>query len=155
MPADRLPDVLSRLAPTSGPTTVTHDAGDWSISLDADRIDTVGSVLTKVTATRTAVDGEPIVAGQWATSIAGKASGLLEPLRVVEVDGESNRAILRSSAPARTGSEARYYEVNVEADRGVATVERYAADTAAGTPRERVPYSLTHEVAGVLAGALV
>jgi hypothetical protein len=82
--------------------------------------------------------------------VALRATGLLEPLRVIEVDAGRNEAVLRSTAPARKGERVAYYEVRLYGlDRAV--VHRFTAErTQSG--REQVAFALTHEVLAKLAG---
>src|SRR5438270_5324704 len=70
----------------------------WTVGVTADRADTVGCRLTQVDATRAdpiAEDDEALEAH--ARKAAGRATGLLEPLRLVEVDRGRHVALLRSN----------------------------------------------------------
>ena len=87
--------------------------------------------------------------------MAKRASGgLLERLKVHEVDETANTALLRSDTPTVKNDVAGYYEV-VLTGTEKASVARYAADKAAGTKRQRVPFALTHEATAKLADDIV
>ncbi|MGL4419273.1 MAG: hypothetical protein ACRCZF_01290 [Gemmataceae bacterium] len=125
---------------TDATATVTAAAQDslatkaWDLSIHRDR----------------AADGSP---RRWAEAIAENVSGLQEDLRLLEVDETRHQAILRSDGPTRKGDDAHYYEVEVtgEAD---AQLRRYQANTKDGTPRQQVPFALTHETLGELIDAI-
>ena len=81
----------------------------------------------------------------WADGIAARVSGLMEDLKVLEVDDVRQEALLRSDGPTAKGDDRLYYEVHL---RGLthATVRRYKGSRTAGTRREQVAFALTHEV---------
>jgi hypothetical protein len=115
----------------------------WSVALTADRSDVLGCLVWELTVRRS---GEPL-AGQtlrsWAERTAGRVVGLLEPLKVHEIDAERNQGLLRSAAPAQRGEQLFYYEVLL-AGCSSATVRRYQASHD-GSPREQTAFALTHE----------
>jgi hypothetical protein len=83
-----------------------------------------------------------------AEEVAGRVTGLLEPLRLVEVDASRQTAQLRSKEPARRGDDALYYELLLRGD-GSATLHRYQANRQ--TPgRAETPFALTHDALGKL-----
>jgi hypothetical protein len=143
-PLENLQDQLSRWQPSDGPSAFTADFGDWTVRIDAEQTDRIGCLVRELSVTRSAAGESPIVVGPWARKVAANAVGLLEPLRVIEVDGERNAAILRSDAPARAGDRAAYYEAALDG-RGVGTLRRYVADVKAGTRRDAMPFALTRE----------
>ena len=96
---------------------------------------------------------DPEALRSWAERVAGRATGLLEPLRLVEVDGARDEALLRSEQPARRDEQLHYYEV-VLRGRGEADVRRYQASHQPGSRREQVPFALTHEAVATLASDL-
>jgi hypothetical protein len=123
----------------------------WQVRLTADRVDTVGSLLWDVSLSRlnpSAVD-ESLKAA--ADRIAGRVTGLLEPLRLDEVDDPRGIARLRSQQPARRGEQASYYEVLLTGLDQV-SVRRY--QSAAGGKREQIAFALTHEALAKLVGDL-
>ena len=85
------------------------------------------------------------------TGIADRASGLMEDLKLIEVDEPRQEAILRSEAPAVRGDDRLYYEIHLRG-LGHATARRYKANRATGARREQVAFALTHEMVAKLAG---
>jgi len=119
---------------------VSH--GDWSITLLADQNDSLSCSLHELTLDRATPIGEELDA--WAARIAATATGLLEPLRLVEVDRPLGQALLRSAAPSVKDGKAFYYELVLErGSRSRASLHRYAGQV--GEKREAVTYVLTHD----------
>src|SRR4051794_33907364 len=82
-------------------TFALPEAG-WDVALTADRVDSVGSLLTRIEAARTApVSEDAKLLEAHAQAVAAQATGLLEPLRLVEMDRVGNVALLRSGTPSR------------------------------------------------------
>jgi hypothetical protein len=153
--ADSLLESLSAWQTTGdGRHLHRHLAGDWSVELTADRVDSVGCACWELTVSRAWVNEPQRNLRQWAERIATRTTGLLESLQVIEVDDEKNEAILRSSKPSKKADIAQYYEVHLFG-MGLATVRRYAADIGAGTRREQVSFVLTNEVIAKLADDLI
>lgn len=123
----------------------------WSIGLAADRTDTVGCLVWELALIRTVDAPDGLTLSAWATGIADRASGLMEDLKLIELDDQRQEALLRSDEPMIRGENRFYYEIHL---RGLshATVRRYKANRAAGTRREQVAFALTHEVIAKLAG---
>jgi hypothetical protein len=137
-------------ANTDGPHERTASADGWTAKVKAAAIDSVGAKLHELELTRTAPAPVGATVKGWADGVAKRASGLLERLKVHEVDDTANTAVLRSDAPTVKGDVAGYYEVTLSGT-DKATVNRYQADRAAGTKREPVPFALTHETVAKLA----
>jgi len=126
------------------------------VSLTADRADELGCLVWEMTLRRSAplagADAQALRA--WADRAAGRARGLLETLKVVEVDAERDEAILRSDTPSAKGEDRFYYEVHLKGT-GVVVVRRYRGSLAGSNPkREQVAYALTHEALARLAADL-
>jgi hypothetical protein len=139
-----------RPAGAAGPHECAATANGWTATARADTIDTIGARLTGLDLTRSAPAPDGTTLGGWADGVAKRATGLLERLKVHEVDATHDTAVLRSDAPTVKGGVAGYYEVVLTGtDR--ASVSRYQADRAAGTPREPVPFTLTHDAIAKLA----
>lgn len=136
--------------PAGGRHTLTLSPGDWSVSVTADRADSVGCLIWDMTLTHTAVGGDHLPVADWAKRTASRVTGLIEPLNVIEIDTSKNEAMLRSTSPSMKGEVASYYEVLLTGTGG-ATVKRYRADTATGARREQTAFALTHEVVAKLA----
>jgi hypothetical protein len=125
-------------------------AQGWSVRLAADRADSVGCLVWELALTRTAEPPAGLTLASWAAGIAGRAGGLMEDLKVVEVDATRDEALLRSDEPTARGDDRLYYEVLLN---GLtrATVRRYKGSRVGGR-REQVAFALTHEVLAKLAG---
>lgn len=122
----------------------------WAVQLTADKADSLSCLVWEVALARTGAAPEGLTLRAWAEGVAKRATGLLEPLKLLEVDDARAEAVLRSESPAKMGERLAYYEVRLSGlDR--ATVRRYAAGRAAGG-REQVAFALTHEVLAKLAG---
>lgn len=147
--AEILPRSLSSLSP-GGATLLAQPGDDWNAEIDMDRHDGLASVVRSIALKRAAPAPEGATLAGWANAIATRVHGLLEDLNVVEVDATINEAILRSEAPAVHGDVRSYYEVHLHGTES-ATIERFAANRAAGTKRESVGFTLTHEVIARLA----
>lgn len=131
------------------------EGSGWSAELTADRYDDLGCLVWELTLRRTAGALATDVASlrTWADRVAARATGLLEPLAVVEVDAERLVAQLRSNEPTHRGDKSAYYEVLLRAA-GEATVHRYQTVQTANARREQVAFALTHEALAKLAGDL-
>ena len=122
----------------------------WSAHLTADKTDSLSALVWELALARTGSAPEGFTLKAWAEGIAKRATGLLEPLRVLEVDDVRGEGVLRSDSPAKKGERVTYYEVRLfGTDRAV--VRRFAADRSQ-SGREQVAFALTHEVLAKLAG---
>ncbi len=137
-------------ANTDGPHECAATASGWTATARADAIDTIGARLTRLDLTRTDPPPEGATLGGGADGVAKRATGLLERLKVHEVDATHDTAVLRSDVPTVKGGVAGYYEVVLKGTEQ-ASVSRYQADRAAGTPRQSVPFTLTHDAIAKLA----
>jgi len=113
--------------------------GGWAGRLTADTVDEIGVRLWELSLSRTSPQVSDKTLAQRANLLAGRANGLLEPLRVIEVD---TVAQLRSTAPTTRGAERFYYEIVLQEDGGT-TVRRFQAGPS--PRREQVTFTLTHE----------
>jgi hypothetical protein len=130
--------------------SVDHPASGWQISVSADQVDTLGCRLNEINLSRTRPLDNPGSLVDQANRIAGRVTGLLEPLRLVEIDQPHGVAQLRSNVPAQRGEDKAYYEVLRHTD-GATQVNRYQASAG---KRQAVPFNLTHEALGKLVGDL-
>jgi len=116
----------------------------WDVTLTADKSDSLSCALKELRLERGQPHAEALK--PWAERIAQRVTGLMEPLRLLEVDGKLGKAVLRSQAPAAQDGKTFYYELVLERTaRSVATLTRYAGDRHSGAARERVPFVLTHD----------
>jgi hypothetical protein len=130
--------------------SATIPEAGWTVHLAADKADSLSCLVWELTLSRTGEAPEGLTLRAWAEGVAKRATGLLEPLKLLEVDDARGEAILRSESPAKKGERLAYYEVRLTG-LGRATVRRFnAARTESG--REQVAFALTHEVLAKLAG---
>jgi hypothetical protein len=141
--------LLERLAkwrPDSARQTleVSLPESGWAAAVTADHVEVLGCRLWELALRR--LDGAAPADDlrSRADRIAARATGLLESLRVVEVDAPAGVALLRSDAPGQWGDGLFYYEVLLRAD-GRTTLRRYQAPGPDRPCREQVPFTLTHE----------
>jgi hypothetical protein len=142
--AEALLQKLAKWRPDSRQSLdLPHAESGWAVALDAGQVEFLGSRLWEVALrplTPTPVADLPARAEQ----LAARVTGLLEPLRLVEVDAGRGVAQLRSDRPGQWGDGAFYYEVLLQAD-GATSVRRYQAPTTDQPRRQQVPFTLTHE----------
>lgn len=122
----------------------------WTVTLAADKADSLSCLVWELALARTGEAPEGFALKAWAEGVAKRATGLLEPLRVLEVDEARGEALLRSESPAQKGAAVAYYEVRLFGT-GRAVVRRFQGSRTAGG-REQVAFALTHEVLAKLAG---
>lgn len=140
--------VLRKLAewrPDSGRQTldVVHPESGWAVAVDAGQVEVLGCRVWEVSLRR--LQPAPVAdLKARAEQLAGRVTGLLEPLRLVEVDAGRGLAQLRSDRPGQCGDGQFYYEVLLQADGGT-SVRRYQAPAADQPRRQQVPFTLTHE----------
>jgi hypothetical protein len=130
---------------------VSDGSTGWGVTLTVERADQLGCLVWELALKRTppaSHNGDALAA--WAERIAGRATGLLEPLKVVEVDPVRREAVLRSASPVERGEELYYYEVHLYGV-GAATLSRYRSQRLGSAKREQVGFALTHEAVAKLA----
>jgi hypothetical protein len=145
---------LSEWHPPAGRHTLTvpDDSTGWAVAVSADRSDVLGCLVWEASVRRSASLPQGETLTRWAERTAARATGLLEPLKVHEIDAERNEGLLRSAGPSQRGEQLFYYEVLL---RGTteAVVRRYQASHTGGK-REQVAFAVTHEALAKLAAAL-
>src|SRR2546423_14828944 len=83
---------------------VPDEGAGWSLTLTADRTDSLGCLAWEFRLERTTRPAVGVAALQsWAEQVARRVTGLLEPLQVVEVDAQRPEALLRSQEPTASG----------------------------------------------------
>jgi hypothetical protein len=134
---------------------IPDEGSGWSVVITADRCDDVGCHLWEITlqSSTSAASNAEALAG-WARRAADRVTGLLEGLKVVEVDPTRNEALLRSDVPVWQGEEVAYYEA-ILSGAGRATVQRVRGSRQPGQRREQTAFSLTHDALAKLVGDLV
>jgi predicted secreted protein len=86
---------------------------------------------------------------EWAAAMARRVTGLMEPLRVIEVDTTRGEAILRSDSPTTRGERRTHYELKLRGGRRAA-LSRFAAELDSSARRQQVSFTLTRESLGKL-----
>lgn len=125
-------------------------AEGWTVRVAADKADSLSCLVWELSLERTAEPPAGLTLKTWAEAIADRAGGLMEPLKVYEVDETRGEALLRSDEPARKGEGLAYYEVRLAGLTG-ATVRRFAASRGSAV-RTQVAFALTHEALARVAG---
>jgi hypothetical protein len=136
---------LARWRPDGrGALEVSAPEYGWAVTITADAADVVGCRLWELSLRRSGKP--PLVADlrKHAEAVAARITGLLEPIRVIEVDEPRGVSLLRSTTPSRRGDVASYYEILLEID-GASSVRRYEVTHGEETRRQQVAYALTYE----------
>jgi hypothetical protein len=131
----------------------SEDGSPWQAFITVDCGDAYSCRVWEMNVRR-AVGGDPIDLKNWAQKIANQVTGLLEPLRLVEIDELSQTALVRSEEASQRGSQLAYYEAILKSS-GEAVMRRYQASQNGAARREQVPFTLTHEVLAKLAEDLL
>jgi hypothetical protein len=125
----------------------TIDLPGWTLFLDIDLADTLGVRLHSLKM----VPGlgeklfPPATIHQAAECLSRQATGLLEPLCLLEMDTTRPEALLRSTQPAqRAERERHYYEVRLSGD-GCCNLHRYAGLRHEDHRRDAIAFTLTHD----------
>ncbi len=122
----------------------------WTVHLTTNKADTLSCLVWELTLARNGEAPAGLTLKAWAEGVADRVTGLMEPLKMLEVDNARNEALLRSEAPANKDDRVAYYEVRLLGV-GRAEVRRFSA-TRTASGREQVAFALTHEVLAKLAG---
>lgn len=129
-------------------------ATGWTVRVAADKADSLSCLVWELALTRTAEPPAGLTVGTWAAAVAARVGGLMEPLKVHEIDAARDEAVLRSVAPAKKSDALAYYEVRLSGTTE-AVLRRFTASRAE-SGRDQVAFALTHEtiarVAGDIAG---
>ncbi len=152
--ADTLLAKLAKWRPDSGRQTldVAHPESGWAVAVEAGHVELLGGRLWDVTVRPLRPAATADLRAR-AEQVAARVTGLLEPLRLVEVDDARGLAQLRSDKPGNWGDGQFYYEVLLQADGGT-NVRRYQAPAADQPRRQQVPFTLTHEALAKLVSDL-
>lgn len=153
-PNETLLQKLANWRPTEGRQTLHVSYGDsgWSLFLTADRVDDLGCQAWEVLLKRATRPSDAGTLESWAKEVADRVTGLLEPLKVVEVDVVRDQALLRSEKPTQRGNHLHYYEVLLTG-KHEALVKRFQTLPTEGR-RWQVSFVLTHEALAKLVSDL-
>jgi hypothetical protein len=134
--------------PESGPEVVLAHQG-WNVALTPAAHDTLSCALDDVRLQRdTGANDDP---RPWAEHISRTVTGLLEALRLIEVDAPQHIALLRSAAPTPHDPGVDYYEVELHGT-ATARLRRFRGFQELGHKREQVPFTVTYEALAKLIG---
>jgi hypothetical protein len=153
MSRKNLLEKLANWRPPKGRQTLELAEDGWTVAVTADCADVVGCQLWELSLRRAAATPTVDLAAR-AEQISQRVTGLLEPLRLVEVDAPRNVALLRSEQPGQLGEDRFYYEVLLHGDGG-SEVRRYQTPQAGEPRRRQVAFTLTHEALAKLVGDLI
>ncbi len=136
---------LAALAlPLSGPVKVQAAQGREQAELELAELDRLAASVARLVVSSTRLAGVELeqlrALGE---QLAGRLCYLLEPLRVIECDGEACAVQMRSSQPHRQGEDRYFYELWLR--RG-GQMELVRWHTVHGAVKEPVPMQLTREI---------
>src|SRR5579862_2291744 len=100
---------LSEWQPQPGRHELHVADGGWRATVTADRSDALGCLLWELRLQREGT--AEIDVQKWAVAAAERVNGLMQPLKVVEVDTLRNEAQLRSDSPSERGGKRLYHEL--------------------------------------------
>jgi hypothetical protein len=130
-----------------GRTTLAIDdtSGKWRLELVADRVETLGCLLWELHLGRSDsptvdVDGAK---AHW-SQLASRTTGLLEDLRLIEVDPQGPTSMLRSDSPMKRSETVAYYEA-IARGIGQVALRRYKTEPKTTNKREQMAFTMTHE----------
>lgn len=119
----------------------------WSVRMTTEAADALSVQLWDVSVSRPAPQA-PLPAAavhEAAQRVADRVTGLMEPLRLLEVDAERGEAVLRSDSPTVRKDRRAHYELKIAGThRG--ELRRHQAGVEPAAKREQVPFTLTKEV---------
>jgi hypothetical protein len=134
--------------------SATDDASGWTINVTADERTSIGCQVWELQVGRAKKpEGSGLNLQGWADQIARRATGLLENLRVVEVDTLRNQAQLRSDEPAERSGGVFYHELLLTGTED-ALLRRYHAGRDGQARRQQVAFPITHEALAKLASEI-
>src|SRR5579864_80611 len=145
-----LPKLGEHRPPSPGRHVLAHadGASGWSVTATIEKADALSCQLWEIAMHRARpATIDPAALAQWANEIAERVTGLMEPLRVLEIDNARNEALLRSEAVTERHDKRFHYEVKLEGTYR-ATLRRFQAGLDSRAKREQVPFVLTHETLG-------
>lgn len=134
-----------RPAASERSTLAIPDAGaGWTVAVSADRNDELGCMVWELSLRRAGAAAAGVTLATWAERAAAHVTGLLEPLKLLEVDAQRQEAQLRSQKPSERGQALYYYEVLLKGT-SEALLRRFQASHETGKPRTQVAFPMTHE----------
>jgi hypothetical protein len=153
-PASTFLHTLAELKPTGTfpqRVLVRDPSASATVEMDVNQFDSLACQITMLRVTPDVAVSAPLK--DRATLVAGRATGLMEKLNVIEVDNDRGEALLRSDTPAARDQDRFYYEVVLQR-KGVATLQRYQGSLVK-PERKVVPFTVTREALSKLVADLV
>jgi len=145
-----LPKLVEHRPSSPGRYSLTHvdAASGWSVVATIEKADALSCQLWELSLQRANPATSDFAAMKnWAKAIAERVSGLMETLRVLEIDDVKHEAVLRSESVTERTDKRFHYEVKLSGVRA-ATLRRFQAGKDSHSKREQVPFVLTHETLG-------
>jgi hypothetical protein len=146
---------LAEKAPHAGRHELSLAAPEagCSLSLTLDRQDELGCLVWELTLLRTGEAPPKETLSSWAERVGRQTTGLLEQLKVLEIDEQRKEALLRSTTPSKRKDKSTYYEVLLSGTR-TARFRRFQANADGSGKREQVAFALTNDGLAKLADDL-
>jgi hypothetical protein len=136
------------------PCSVTADDGENTLTLRLTALDSVGLAFTGLDlATRKRSEWTPEAIKAWGENLSARATYLMEPLVMLELDAAEGEVQLRSQSPTSRAEKRSYYEVRINRQ-GMLHLARFAFDEA-GRRRSPATCQMTREVVERLADDIV
>jgi hypothetical protein len=139
----QLLEKLANWRSTSGRATLEASGDGYNAAVAVECVDVIGCRLWEL-ALRPSSGTATIELKSRAEQLCQQVTGLMEPLRLVEVDSLGNVALLRSEQPGQLGDDRFYYELLLHGD-GSSVIRRYRTPQADQPRRQQVAFTLTHE----------
>ena len=153
-PASTFQHTLSELKPTGTfpqRALVRDPSASATVEMDMNQFDSLACQITMLRVTPDVAITAPLK--DRAALIAGRVTGLMEKLNVIEVDDARGEALLRSDVPTAKDTNRFYYEVLLRRN-GIVTLERFQGSTVK-SERKLVPFAVTREALSKLVADLV
>jgi len=130
---------------------ITDEGDGSSLHLTLDRQDELGCLVWELALRRTPAADESL--RSWAERIARQVTGLLEPLKVLEIDEQRNEGLLRSATPALRKGKLSFYELLLQGVR-TAILRRFQAAADGTGKRVQIAFAVTNDALAKLADDL-
>jgi hypothetical protein len=126
--------------------SIPDEGSGWVVEIQAERNDELGCRVWELGLRRTnrSQPTKQDTLQARADRAAARVTGLVETLKVVEVDKVRNEALVRSGKPSARGKSVSYFEVLLRGT-SEAWVRRYKGHHESGHRREQISFPLTHE----------
>lgn len=137
------------------PTTVGWSAdGGPTVEVDFTAVESLGCAFRELRVAAAELrDGPFDTLKTWADQICQKINYLLEPLRPLEIDAQSQVVLVRSAPPEKNGEQTSFYELQI-ASTGALSLRRYVC-FGRDAQRESSDIRITHEVLVKLVSDLI